>query len=100
MKVQLTATARRRLQQIRDYHRRKGNAKRGRKITQTILARAKMLEEHPELGPVEEYLKELEQGHRRLLADPHYKIIYLIEDPSIFVTDIFDTRQDPEKMKP
>ncbi len=36
--------------------------------------------------------------HRRLV-EGHYKIIYRIEGEIIYVTDIFDSRQDPLKMK-
>ncbi len=100
MKVKLTANARRRLQQIRSYHTQKGNAEKGRNISRAILEQAKKLESHPHLGPAEEHLKQLGQGHRYLLVDKLYKIIYLIIKPVIFITDIFDTRQDPEKMKP
>ena len=46
----------------------------------------------------EEYLEHLEKGHRRAL-EGFYKIIYLVEGEEIFITDFFDTRQDPSKMK-
>lgn len=39
-------------------------------------------------------------GHRYLPVKPFYKIIYLVIQPFIYITDIFDTRQDPQKMKP
>ena len=47
---------------------------------------------------MEEYLRHLNLGHRRIVTD-HYKIIYRIEDQVIYITDIFDTRQNPGKMK-
>lgn len=100
MKVQFTATARRRLQQIRDYHIAKGNAKKGRKITRTILKQSKLLENTPYLGQEEEYLKEMNQGHRYLLVERLYKLIYLVIKPIVYITDVFDTRQNPDKMKP
>jgi plasmid stabilization system protein ParE len=99
MKVRLTANARRRLQQIRAYHTEQGNSKKGRKVTQAILKEAKKLEEYPYLGQEEEHLKDLGQGHRYLLVDRLYKIIYFIAKPILFITDIFDTRQDTDKMK-
>jgi hypothetical protein len=37
-------------------------------------------------------------GHRRLV-ESHYKIIYRVVGEYIYVTDIFDSRQDPDKMK-
>lgn len=59
-----------------------------------------MLEDHPKLGATEEYLEDLGEGHRSLLVGTLYKIIYLIKAPLIFITDIFDVRQDTDKMKP
>lgn len=98
--MKLTSSSRRRLQQIRAYHTENGSAKKGRKVTKSILEKAKTLEEHPHIGQEEENLKSLGQGHRYLLVGKLYKIIYLIAQPFIYITDIFDTRQDPTKMKP
>lgn len=36
--------------------------------------------------------------HRRII-EGHYKIIYRVEGQAIYITDIFDSRQDPNKMK-
>jgi toxin ParE1/3/4 len=69
-----------------------------RSIRKSIFDKADSLKDNPEMGQVEEYLEHLEEGHRRVI-ESHYKIIYLIAEDSIIVTDIFDTRQDPDKMK-
>lgn len=100
MKLFFSRNAIRRLTQIEDYERRKGNAKKGRDKVKEIRDKAKMLEDNPKLGPTEEYLEELGQGHRSLLVGTLYKIIYLIKAPIILITDIFDVRQDTDKMKP
>ncbi len=100
MKVKFTAAAWRRMRQIRAYHTKQGNSKKGRKITYRILEKSKALEDHPNIGQEEENLKELGQGHRYVLVDKIYKIIYFVIKPIVFITDIFDTRQDPDKMKP
>lgn len=100
MKVQLTTAAKRRLQQIRDYHKHNGNPAKGRRVTRKILKEAKKLEDYPYLGQEEDTLKKLNRGHRYLLVDKLYKIIYLVIKPIVFITDIFDTRQDTDKMKP
>ena len=99
MTVNLTANARRRLQQIRAYYTLAGNSKKGRKVTQAILKEAKKLEDYPYLGQEEELLESLGLEHRYLLVDRLYKIIYFITGTNLFITDIFDTRQDPSKMK-
>ena len=37
-------------------------------------------------------------GHRRLI-ESHFKIIYRVIGDCIYITDIFDSRQDADKMK-
>lgn len=100
MKLRFTTNATRRLGKIADYHRDRGNAKKGKKTVRQIQKRAKELEKHPLLGPTEEYLEDYGRGHRSLLVGTLYKIVYLIAKPLIIITDIFDVQQDPDKMKP
>ncbi|MDX2002122.1 MAG: type II toxin-antitoxin system RelE/ParE family toxin [Chitinophagales bacterium] len=54
---------------------------------------------NPLKGQEEDYLKDFGLGHRRLISG-HFKIIYRVEGQTIYITDIFDSRQDPAKMKP
>ncbi len=100
MKVRITKPAQRRLQQIDDYHRRKGSRSHVTKLRKDIGKKTKLLEQNPELGQAEEYLEELGQGHRYLIVAKLYKLIYLVAKPFIFITDIFDTRQNPDDMRP
>ncbi len=67
-------------------------------IRDGILNEAEILIENPFIGQNEPYLEHLNLGHRRIIKD-NYKIIYKIIEQYIYITDIFDTRQDPEKMK-
>jgi plasmid stabilization system protein ParE len=96
VKVKFTTTSRRRLQQIKDKH----SKQKGRQVIHSVHKHAKQLEEYPELGKVEKYLEKEGKGHRSIVIDKLYKLIYLIASPFIFITDIFDVRQDPDKMKP
>ncbi len=100
MKVIFSFNALRRLRQIRDYFRRSGNAAKGTRTANEIVNRAEELADNPELGPEEENLVELGLGHRSLLVGKMYKIVYRIFKKEIRVTDVFDVRQDPDKMKP
>ena len=52
------------------------------------------------MGQQEENLKHLGKEHRYLFVKPVYKVIYRIEDQTIFITDIFDTRGNPKNMIP
>lgn len=64
----------------------------------SILDKADSLTESPWKGQQEEYLTHLGKEHRRII-EGHYKIIYRVEGQAIYITDIFDSRQDPSKMK-
>ncbi len=63
-----------------------------------ILDTADTLLEQPLQGQTEPYLEHLGLGHRRII-EGHYKIIYKVVGEYIYITDIFDSRQDPDKMK-
>ncbi len=97
MKVVLSQKAIERLTIIVEYYQRTGYGKFGRKIRARVLAKSMQLKEFPKLGPIEETLKETGQEFRYLI-EGNYKIIYLILDDYVLITDIFDTRQNPEKM--
>ena len=68
------------------------------KVRDNVLAAASQLEKHAQIGQIEELLKEMEGGHRYIVKD-NYKIIYKILTNKIYITDVFDTRQDPDKIK-
>jgi plasmid stabilization system protein ParE len=53
---------------------------------------------HPGAGQFEDQLVEFEPRHGRWVVD-HYKIIYQVFEDQLVITDIFDSRQDPRKMK-
>jgi len=48
-------------------------------------------------GSIETTLTELKEEHRYVTRG-NYKIIYKIRHKNIFITDIFDTRQDPGRI--
>ena len=68
------------------------------KIKKSIFAATKPIIKHPLIGVEEENLKDLKQGHRYIIQG-NYKIIYRIIGDEIFITDIFDWRQNPTKLK-
>lgn len=63
-----------------------------------MLDKADNLVSSPKAGQIEKYLQHLDRSHRRLI-EGHFKIIYRLEGELIYITDFFDTRQDPKKMK-
>lgn len=67
-------------------------------VTSRILAATKRLYLFPLSGQEEEFLKELNHSYRYVVAG-NYKIIYRLEDKVVYISAVFDTRQDPDKMK-
>jgi toxin ParE1/3/4 len=80
------------------YYRMVAGEKVANKIRKSIFSTTKPLIKQPLIGAIEENLIELKQGHR-YLVDGNYKIIYRQIDNNIYITDIFDCRQNPSKMK-
>jgi len=98
MKVLITEPAKESLKEICEHYRRLEFDSYALKARKIILEKAKSLSNNPERGQKEEMLKSLNQDHRYLLVESHFKIIYLIEEKRVIVTDIFDTHQHPDKM--
>lgn len=97
MQVKITDPAKIRLKHIYQYYKTVASPKIAAKIKQAVIAKALSLQKHPLKGQLEPNLKDFNQEHRYLVAD-HIKIIYRIYKDIIYITDIFDTRQDPSKM--
>lgn len=85
------------MKEIHDYYRLRVSRELADKIKTGIIEKLRHVRDYPLSGQEEEYLKELGLGHRRIV-EGNYKIIYRISDETIYVTDIFDSRQDPSKM--
>jgi plasmid stabilization system protein ParE len=67
-------------------------------IREQIISRANRLMDYPLSGPLELHLDKFPLVTRRVVSG-NYKILYTIDGDNIFITDIFDSRQDPNKMK-
>lgn len=98
MKLFYTEQALISLQECMDFFPLEVPAEKVNEIRDRILAKADMLLQNPYSGQQEEYLEHLDKGHRRLI-EGNYKIIYRVQGENIYITDIFDSRQDPVKMK-
>lgn len=86
------------LKNIYLYYRMVANDKVADKMRKSLFDATALLTEQPLIGAVEENLAILKQGHRYLVVG-NYKIIYRIIQHDIYITDIFDCRQNPQKMK-
>ena len=99
MTIIITSNVRIRFIQIYEYYCDKNLPEVAIRIRESIEKRMLTLERFPRIGPIEEQLSDLGLGHR-YLVEGNYKIIYRIDGENIYVTDIFHTSQDPNKMKP
>ena len=48
------------------------------------------------MAPIEQELSDFEEEYRSLVVQKHFKIIYFIEHNSIFITAVWDSRQNPQ----
>ena len=86
------------LKSIYIYYRMVANETVADKIRKSIFNSTKPLLKHPFIGVIEENLIELNQEHR-YLVEGNYKIIYRVINKDVYIIDIFDCRQNPQKMK-
>lgn len=98
MKLFYTRRALESLQECLDFFPHDVPSEKVNEIRDQILAKADKLLQNPNIGQREEYLEHLGKSHRRII-EGNYKIIYRIEGESIYITDIFDSRQNPDKMR-
>ena len=97
MKIFWTEFASQSLYEIFNYYKQEAGYSVANKIKVRIFNATRQLKKHPDSGQLEETLQLLFQGHRYLISG-NYKIIYRRVDNLIWITDIFDTRQDPVKI--
>lgn len=71
-----------------------------KKIKSDIISSIKSLKQEKVEWQKDEYLEYLNKDHRRLICG-NYKIIYYFDQNKniVYVTDVFDSRQDPVKEK-
>jgi len=96
--IVFTDRAKFRLKEIKEYYSFRVSSKIANQIIKEIVEATKPLEFQPLIGPEEEFLSHLKLGHRYIIAG-NYKILYRIDNDNIYITDVFDTRQNPVKMK-
>ncbi len=97
-KVVLTHFAISQIELIFDYYKENVSLKIANKIKSGIVVCIKNLKDKNVDCEVDEFLIYLNKNHKRFVCG-HYKIIYYVDQNQLFVTDIFDSRQNPIKEK-
>ena len=97
--VYWTDFAKSELKNIFDYHNEKVSLKIAKQIAKQIIEKADSLSNFSEIGAIEELLNDRPQNFRYVIST-NYKIIYWVnrERHRIEIVDVFDTRQNPEKI--
>lgn len=100
LKIKWTDFSKRALQDIFEYYKEKAGSNVARKLVTEIAKETVQLRKHPAIGQEEELLKNDSRGFRYLIHK-NYKIIYWVnlKKNTIEIFDVFDTRQNPVKMK-
>lgn len=88
------------LDEIFEYYEKKAGVKVAAKIVTGIIEESEKLIKTSFIGQEEELLKEREIQYRYLVFK-NYKLIYSVDEGNGFIkiADVFDTRQNPPKMK-
>lgn len=68
-------------------------------IRQSLILSVRQLVEFPQMAPVEPLLKRRKIKYRSLVVGRLFKIIYSIDEETIYIVGIWDCRQDPKKLK-
>lgn len=100
VKIRWTEFAVQQLKNIFDYFEKKAGKSIARKIVTDIVNSSIKLSKQPKIGQIEELLATRPQKFR-YLVHTNYKLIYWINEDMKFIeiVDVFDTRQNPIKMK-
>lgn len=88
------------MEKVFEYHVEKAGLLIAKKLTNGIFNATLKLKKYPEIGQIEELLEKRKQEFRYLVFK-NYKIIYWVnkEQNRIEINDVFDTRQNPTKIK-
>jgi plasmid stabilization system protein ParE len=69
------------------------------KIVNGIVRRVRILATQPTIGQHEWPFDDSPYYDFRRLLEGNYKIVYFIDEPNVIISTIFDTRQNPAKLR-
>jgi len=98
MLVELTTSARLRFREARFFCSEYMSEREIEQVNSNVLEALVFLSRHPRAGACEELIFTGKTRYRRWIVG-NLKIIYYIERDTLWVTDIYDSRQDPRLMR-
>jgi plasmid stabilization system protein ParE len=97
-KIVWSISADRNLRKVYRFYKKTATKKVADKILIEIFTAVKSINSGEKIFQEEESLKKLKQHHRYIVSR-HCKIIFFIEEDKIIISHVFDTRQNPKKLK-
>jgi plasmid stabilization system protein ParE len=98
MQIEWTGTAKKNVRRIYLFYCKIASEKIARQMVEPLFPFVKSLLDSPLIGQEEPDLKIKNQG-QRYLVNGHNKIVYRVKEDVIYITHVFDTRQNPKKLK-
>jgi len=68
-------------------------------IHNNILDEIERLREFPQMAPIEPELIGYTHTYRSLVVEKSYKVVYHYENDNVYISALFDCRQDPQKLR-
>ena len=101
LKIYWTDFSKQELKSIFNYYKEKASITIAKNLVLGITKEVNKLKNQPKIGQEEELLENDSRDFRYLLYNNHYKIIYWVnsERNRVEIFDVFDTRQNPIKIK-
>ncbi len=98
MEVIITSPVQRQINQIYEFYSEEGYPGYAQKIDRLLIERSLELKNFPRRGQEEESLSHFGEGYRYIIVERYFKVIYKIVGDVVYISYIFNTRQDPEKI--
>jgi plasmid stabilization system protein ParE len=98
MRIFWTNESRNRLKDIYDYFSLNVSEKTAKKLINDIIGYSEILASSPGIGQKENLLNSRTNNYQYLLFG-NYKIIYWIKMNVVYIATVFDTRQNPKKLR-
>ncbi|HAH24051.1 MAG TPA: type II toxin-antitoxin system RelE/ParE family toxin [Prolixibacteraceae bacterium] len=98
MKIRWSDSASAELEELFDYYRANVSLIVARKLLKAIIQKTLILESNPFVGVKEPLLSDRPDEYRYLVYK-NYKIIYRCNDNLVVIITVFDSRQNPIKLK-
>jgi plasmid stabilization system protein ParE len=64
-----------------------------------ILDEVDYLANFPRMAPLEPMLEDFARAYRSLVVRKTYKIVYHVDDDTIYISTVFDCRQSPDTLR-